>query len=133
MAKATKTKQLIFEIKNRVGALAELSSLLSAARVNIKAICAYSMGKKGYFMLVTSNNTKAKRMLAKLKIKASSEDVIAVEMSNRAGQLKKTTAKVSEAGIDIKYMYGTAGTGKTAICVFKTANDNKAIKVIRQK
>ena len=133
MAKVTKVKQLVFEIRNRVGALAEISAMLSAARVNIKAICAYSMGKKGYFMLVTSNNTKAKRALAKLKIKTSSEDVIAAEMSNQVGQLKKTTARISDAGIDIEYMYGTAGTGKAAICIFKTANDNKAIKVIRQK
>lgn len=132
MAKATKVKQLAFEIKNKVGALAEISSMLSAARVNMKAICAYSMGKKGYFMLVTSNNTKAKRALAKLKIKAASEDVIAVEMTNQVGQLKKAANNLSEAGIDIEYMYGTVGTGKNAVCILKTANDNKAIKVLKQ-
>ena len=128
MAKKKKIKQLCFEMKNKPGQLEQVSSALSNAKINIKAICAYGMGRKAYFMLVTTNNTKAKRVLARLKVKAREEDVTAVEMPNRVGQLKSTAAKIAGAGIDIQYMYGTVGTGGTAVCIFKTSNDAKALR-----
>jgi hypothetical protein len=88
------------------------------------------MGNKAYFMLATNNNAKARRALAKLKAKTKEDDVIAVEMPNRVGQLKKAASKIADAGINIQYMYGTVGTGKTSVCIFKTANDKKALKVL---
>ncbi len=130
MAKAKKLRQINFEMKNKVGALSGVTSALSDAKVNIKAICAYGMGNKAYFMLATNNNAKARRVLAKLKAKTKEDDVIAVEMPNRIGQLKKAASKIADAGINIQYMYGTVGTGKTSVCIFKTANDKKALKVL---
>ncbi len=130
MAKAEKLKQINFEMNNRVGLLSEVNSVLSSAKVNIKSICAYGLGKKAYFMLVTNNNTKAKRALSKMKIKSEEENVIAVEMPNRVGMLKKVAGKIADTGINIQYMYGTVGTGKTSVCIFKTDNDTKALKVI---
>jgi len=131
MAKASKVKQINFETKNKMGMLSEISTALSRAKVNIKAICAYGMGEKAYFMLVTNNNSKARRVLVKLKAKTVEDDVIAVEMPNRIGQLKKAADMIAGAGIDIQYMYGTAGVGKTSLCIFKTANDKKALKVFK--
>lgn len=131
MAKVKIVKQINFETKNNVGVLAIISSALSAARLNIKAICAYGMGKKAYFMLVTNNNAKARKVLSGLKAKTAVDDVIAVEMPSGVGQLKKTAAKISDAGIDIQYMYGTVGTGKTSVCIFKAANNRKALKVLK--
>ncbi|GBE05112.1 MAG TPA: ACT domain-containing protein [Nitrospirae bacterium] len=130
MAKAKKVKQINFETRNKVGLLSTVTTALSSARINIKAICAYGMDKKAYFMLVTSNNAKARKILAKLKAKTTEDDVIAVEMSSGAGQLKKAAVKISNAGIDIQYMYGTVGKGKTSVCIFKTDNDRKALKVL---
>lgn len=130
MAKAKKLRQINFEMKNKVGALSGVSSALSDAKVNIKAICAYGMENKAYFMLVTNNNAKARRVLAKLKAKTKEDDVIAVEMPNQVGQLKKAASKIADAGINIQYMYGTVGTGKTSVCIFKTANDKKALKAL---
>jgi hypothetical protein len=130
MAKAKKLRQINFEMKNKVGALSGVNSALSDAKVNIKAICAYGMGNKAYFMLATNNNAKARRVLAKLKAKTKEDDVIAVEMPNRVGQLKKAASKIADAGINIQYMYGTVGTGKTSVCIFKTANDKKALKAL---
>jgi hypothetical protein len=131
MAKAKKLKQLTFAMKNKVGQLDAVTTVLKDARVNIKAICAYGMGKKAYFMVVTNNNNRAKRALSKLRLKAKEENIIAVEMPNRIGQLKNAATKIAQSGIDINYMYGTVGTGKTSVCVFSTANDTKALKALK--
>jgi hypothetical protein len=45
--------------------------------------------------------------------------------------LQKVAKKIADAGVDIEYMYATTGGGK-ATCVFKTADDQKAIKIIRK-
>ncbi len=131
MAKAKKVKQLSFIMPNRVGLLSELSMAIAKAKVNINAICAYEMEYKAYFMMITDSNAKAKKALAPLGAWVQEEDVIAVEIPNKVGELQKVGKKIANAGIDIRYMYGTAGTGKSSICVFKTEDDKKAIRVIK--
>ena len=132
MAKATKAKQLTFDKENEVGLLAEMSGSLSAADVNITGLCAYQMNERAYFMIMTDNNAKAKRALKKIDIQAEYEPVIAVEMPNKAGEIKKVAAKLADAGIDIEYTYGTAGSKRSTFCVIKTNKDAKAIKVINK-
>jgi hypothetical protein len=132
MAKAKKSKQLSFIMPNRVGLLSEISTAIGGAKVNITAICAYGMENKAYFMLLTESNAKAKKVLSPFWVKIEEEDVITIELPNKEGELQKVAKKIADAGIDINYMYGTAGAGKSSICVFKTADDTKAIKVINK-
>jgi len=132
MAKAMKSKQLTFDKENEVGLLAEISAALAAAQVNITGLCAYQMNDRAYFMMMTDNNGKAKRALKKIDTKAKDEPVIVVEMPNRVGEMEKVSAMLSEAGIDIQYVYGTAGSKRSTFCVFKTDKDAKAIRVINK-
>lgn len=131
MAKAKKVKQLSFIMPNRVGLLSELSMAIAKEKVNINAICAYEMEDKAYFMMITDSNAKAKKALSPLGAWVQEEDVIAVELPNKVGELQKVAKKIADSGIDIRYMYGTAGTGKSSICVFKTEDDKKATRVIK--
>ena len=133
MAEAKKLKQLSFSLTNKVGLLAQVASVLSEAKVNIEAICAYEMDDKGYFMVVTDNNTKAKKVLLKIGANVEVEDVLIVGVPNKVGQLQKLAKKISDAGVDIYYAYGSPGAGKTTCLVFKTANDGKALRAINAK
>ena len=132
MAKAKKVKQLSFVMPNKVGLLSEITDVVASAKVNITAICAYGMGKKAYFMLLTENNAKAKKALGSFKARVEEEDVVTVELPNKTGEIQKIAKKIADAGIDVIYIYGTAGTGKLSIGVLKTDNDNKAIKAINK-
>ena len=132
MAKATKTKQLTFDKENRVGLLAEVSSALAAAGVNITGLCAYQMNDRAYFMLMTDDNAKAKRALKKIDARAKEEAGVLVEMPNKVGELEKVATKLAEAGVDIEYTYGTAASKRSTFCVFKTDKDAKAIRVINK-
>ncbi|MEW6215176.1 MAG: ACT domain-containing protein [Nitrospirota bacterium] len=132
MAKAKKSKQLSFAMPNRVGLLSEVSTAIAGAKVNINAVHAYEIEDKAYFMLITDSNAKAKKALSPLGVEIKEEDVVTVEMPNKVGELQKVAKKIADAGIDINYMYGTTGAGKSSTCVFKTADDKKAIKVINK-
>jgi len=129
MAKANKVKHLIFSLPSKIGLLSEVSSFITAAKINIEGICAYEMGEQGFFMLITDNNTKAKKIFSAMGADITSEEIITVEMPNKLGELQKVAKKISDAGIDITYIYGSPAKGKMMI-VLKTANDKKALKVL---
>ncbi len=132
MTRSRKVKEISFTMPNKVGLLSEVTTAVAGAKVNITAICAYAMENSAYFMLTVDSNARAKKALAPLSAAIEERDVVEVEMPNKPGELRKVAARIAGAGIDIKYMYGTAGKGKTATCVFKTADDQKTIKVIKK-
>ena len=81
---------------------------LANKKINISAICAYGMQGEATFMLVADSNAKAKKVLAPLGMTdLKEEDVISVEMPNKAGELQKVAGRLGDAGINIFYMYGT--------------------------
>lgn len=132
MSKARKVKEISFSMANRVGLLLEVTTAIAGAKVNIMAIGAYVRENAAYFMMTTDAHAKAKKALAPLGVGIEEKDVVEVELPNRPGELQKVAKRIADAGIDIEYMYATAGAGKTATCVFKTADDKKAIKVVNQ-
>jgi len=131
MAKARKIKQLTFSLPNRIGLLSELTSFLTAASINIEAIGAYGVGDEGRFMLVTDNNAKARKVIAHMGAEVKTEEVLAVELQNKVGQLQKVAKKISDAGLDISYIYGSPVKGRMTL-ILKTADDKKAMKVLNK-
>ena len=132
MAKAKKVKQLNFTMPNKVGLLSEVTSAMAGAKVNINTITAYEMENRAHFMLTTDGNARAKRALAKLGVEATEDEVIAVEMPNKVGELQKVAKKIADAGININYLHGTTGAGKAPVCLFKTSDNTKTARMINR-
>ena len=132
MAKARKVKEISFTMSNKVGLLSEVTAAITGAKVNITAICAYAMENSATFMLTTDSNAKAKKALIAIGITIEEQDVVAAEVPDKPGELQKVAKRIADAGIDIEYMYATAGKGKTATCVFKTTDDSKTVKAINK-
>jgi hypothetical protein len=131
MAKAVRQKQLTFILPNRVGLLSEVTTFLANGKINIEALCAYGMGQEGVFMIVTDNNAKAKKILTQMGAEVLQEEIIAVELPNKPGQLQKVAKKVSEADVDINYVYVSPSGSKMTV-IFKTADDNKILKALKK-
>ena len=129
MAKAMKMKQLSFSLPNKIGLLSELTSFITAAKINIHAICAYGMGEEGYFMIITDDNAKAKKVISHMGAEVKTEEVVAVEVPNKMGQLQQVAKKISDAGIDISYVYGSPVKSRLTV-ILKTADDKKALKAL---
>jgi hypothetical protein len=132
MAKAVKARLLSFSMKDKPGLLSEITTRLADAKVNITAICAYAWDDTAYFDMTTASNAAAKKALTGLKVEIEEEDVIAVEMPNKAGELQKVAHAIADAGINIEYMYGTTATGKTSTCLFSTSDNRKALRLINK-
>jgi len=132
MAKAKKLKQISFTMTNGPGLLSEVAAAIAGAKVNINSIFAYESENIAYFKLTMDSPAKAKKALAKLGIESKEDDVVAVEMPNKVGELQKVGKKIADAGININYIYGTTGTGRYSICILKTSDNRNAIIVINK-
>lgn len=131
MAKVRKVTEIRLSMPNRVGLLSEITTAVAKAKVNVNAICAYALENIAFFNLITGSNAKAKKALAPLGFAIEEKDVIQVELPNKPGELQKVAKKIADAGIDIDFMYATTA-GSKSTCILKTADDQKAIKVIRK-
>ncbi|MEK6744335.1 MAG: hypothetical protein AABZ15_12025 [Nitrospirota bacterium] len=118
-----------------MGLTAKVAAAVAAENVNILAGTGYSasgLRRKATFTLIVDNLEKAERALERIGADEIQDSmVLFVETENRVGALEKMARAIANAGINIYYFYSTTSSGKTATCVFKTADDQKAIRVLR--
>lgn len=115
---------------NEPGIMGRVLGTLANAGVNLMALSAYSEKKKGFFLLVTSENKKAEKSLRAIGYKVKTNKVVIVKIDDRIGAGAEIGALLGNAAIDIEYCYGTsAGTGK-ALLVLKTNNNKKAVETL---
>ena len=133
MAKASKAKQIVVTVPNRVGALARISNIISGVEANISAISARGDKRRAYFHILVDRHIRVRNALLREELPAEEEGAILLEMPNKPGRMQKVAEKIAEAGIDIQYTYGSAGSGRTSFCVLKTNDDKKALKIIKGK
>ena len=128
--KSVKGKEIVFTTENKVGMLEEISKLIKDEGVDIKGVSAWGEGDKAFFRLLTSDNSKTKGVLQRLG-NIEEKDVVIVDMPDEIGQLQMLSSKLKDVGIDLNYIYGTTSEpGKTAIIVFSSNDNDKALEVI---
>lgn len=115
---------------NEPGILGRVMGTLANARVNLKALCAYSEKDRGIFLLLTSDYEKAENSLKALGYEVKSNQVVTVQIDDRIGAGAEIGALLANAVIDVEYCYGsTAGVGK-ALLVFKTSDNKRAVETL---
>ncbi|MBL7069285.1 MAG: hypothetical protein ISS34_05460 [Candidatus Omnitrophica bacterium] len=130
MGKSRIAKQIVAETENKVGMLADVTDAVAGSGANIQTICAYAMGDKAVFYLITDNNQKALSGLKSKGYGVKEEDVVVVDLVNEVGSASSLAKKLKDAGIDLSYIYGSAGEAKESLIVFKSDNNAKAVTVI---
>lgn len=131
---ARTAKEITATFVDRIGLTAKVAAALAAENVNILAGTGYSASgvrRKATFTLIVDDLVKAEKALDKIGADDVQDlSVILVETENKVGALERISGIIADAGIMIYYFYSTTSSGKTATCVFKTADDKKAIKVL---
>lgn len=121
---------------DQMGLTAKVAAAVAGENVNILAATGYSasgLRQKAIFTLVVDDYAKAELALERIGAHEIHEStVILVETPNKVGALERIAKMLSNAGINIYYFYASTSSGATATSVIKTADDKKAIKVLRQ-
>ncbi|MBL8012838.1 MAG: ACT domain-containing protein, partial [Candidatus Omnitrophica bacterium] len=97
MINAILDSQLMIRVDNKVGTLAEVSSVISASQINLLAISASAVDNVGHLYFVTENNAEAKRLLKQKKYDVREEKVVLVTLDNKPGALQGVTTKIAQA------------------------------------
>ena len=107
--------ELSLRLANSPGALARVSRLLSDERVNILAIALESGGQ---LRLVVDNHIHAAAVLREHHYQVTEHDVIVASIPNSPGALAPTLKLVSDANVNVEYVYGGGvDAGPTAMIV----------------
>jgi hypothetical protein len=100
--------ELSLRLANSPGALAGVCRLLSDERVNILAI---SLETGGQLRMVVDNHVHAGAVLRDYHHLVTERDVIVTAIPNAPGALAPTLKLVSDAGVNVDYVYGGGSDG----------------------
>ncbi len=98
-------KQLSIFLENRSGRINEITSLLGAENINIRALTLADSSDFGVMRLIVDDLDKAITCLENNNISIGLTSVIAVEVPDRPGGLAEVMNKIENSGLNVKYMY----------------------------
>jgi len=97
--------QISVFLENRAGQLAEITSLLARAHVDIRAISIAESTDYGLARMIVDDSYKASAILLEHGDILSMTPVWAVEVPDRPSGLADLLAVLAEAHVDVEYMY----------------------------
>jgi hypothetical protein len=96
---------LVIDIENTPGALAQVAAAISDAGVNIAAATCIGPGERAEHILVPHAEA-AKRALAISHLAVTRErEVVVVDVEDRPGILADLTRRIARAGVDLDLVY----------------------------
>ena len=124
-------KQLSIFIENKVGRLQAIMDTLSENDINIRALSIAETTEFGILRIITPDVEKAKKVLRDVDVISKITDVIAVYIDDKAGGLAKMLKSITEAEVNVEYMYAFLGrTEGKALMVLKADDEAKAEKAL---
>lgn len=133
MTHVTLEKELFLETSNQPGVASQLTTLFAEqANCNIKAMWGGSFGNQGRFAFIPDNLSKAKDVLSTSEFKNFREgEVVVAFVPDQCGSANQITSKLSQANINIEWLFTTIFDGKPAVVL--CSDDNKqAVQLIQQ-
>ena len=97
---------LVIDVENTPGALAQVAAAISDAGVNIAAATCIGPGDRAELHILVPHAGAAKHALAISHLAVSRErEVVVVEVVDHTGVLADLTRKVANAGVDLDLVY----------------------------
>ena len=103
-----RVEQISVFLENKAGRLAEVTSILAEANINIRALSLADTSDFGVLRLIVNDNQKASDTLKNRGFTIGKTDVVAVEVEDRPGGLHKILEVLNSSQINVEYMYAFA-------------------------
>ena len=128
-----KVEQISIFLENKSGRLAEVTGILAAAGVNIRALSLADTAEFGILRLIVDRNDQAKQALKDGGFTVGKTEVVALEVPDRPGGLAQILRALDVAGINVEYMYAfVQRSGDNAILIVRFEEPDKAIQALMQ-
>ena len=126
-------KQISVFLENVSGRLAEVTKILAAGQINLRAMTIADTADFGILRIIAANPDKAVEILSQAGFMAKQTDVIAVEVEDRPGGLAHVMDVFSKNKVNIEYMYASLERSKDkAIIILKVENVRKAVLIVEE-
>ena len=128
-----KLKQISVPIENSNDRTYELTKALGEKGINLRAINLVDTGDYGELRILVSNVPAARHILMQKEIPAHIDDVIAVEVDDRPGQISKLLENILQADLKLKYAYTCTGVNSGKAILVCCLNDiDEAIRTLKE-
>ncbi|MBT9172595.1 MAG: hypothetical protein DDT21_00981 [Syntrophomonadaceae bacterium] len=127
-------KQISIFLENKAGRLAEVTSILGRENINIRALSIADTTDFGILRLIVNRPEEAGRVLRKEGFMVSETEVLAVEVPDRPGGLAGVLSILSEAGVNIEYLYAfIEKSSADALVIFRVENSSLAAEALQKR
>ncbi len=123
-------KQISIFLENKEGRLAELTSILAEAGININALTIADTSDFGILRIIVDDVKKTEKLLKEYGFSVSVTDVVAIDIDNVPGGIARPLSMLHNNGISVEYIYAfLAKKDDTAHVIFKV-NDVEAAVIM---
>ncbi|MBE6683096.1 MAG: ACT domain-containing protein [Ruminococcaceae bacterium] len=124
-------KQLSVFVENKDGRLAEITTIIANAGIDIRALSIADTTDFGILRLVVDKPYDAEKVLKDAGLTVSLTDVIAVGIPDRPGGFAETITAVADKEVGVEYMYAfISREHDRAYLIMRVADNEKAISAL---
>lgn len=126
-------RQLSVLVENKPGSLMEVTSRLTEAHVNIRAVANFDAPDFGILRLVVDKPQEAKEYLTTRGYVVSVHEVMGVELEDKKGNLNQMLSILAKGKLNINYIYSfVIRDGRAPVMVFQTDDYEKATQILKK-
>jgi hypothetical protein len=127
-------RQLSIFMANKPGALASVSSLLAGEDINLLAVTVSDTIDHAVVRVVVSNPSRARDMFEEAGVLVIETDILAVNVTNKIGELARITQTLASVKVNVEYLYGSAPAGgRSALFCLRVDDVKKAQRSLAAK
>ncbi|MEF9916421.1 MAG: amino acid-binding protein [Lachnospiraceae bacterium] len=126
-------KQLSVFVENETGSLMKVTSALTKAHVNIRAVASFDTPEFGILRMVVDQPQIAKDYLTSQGFVVRIHEVMGVELIDKKGNLNDMLSILAKGNININYIYSfVIRKNEAPVMVFSTDDFQKAAEILCQ-
>lgn len=125
-------RQISVFVENQPGSMMNVTSVLTDAGVNIRAIATFDTPEFGIMRLIVDDPVRAKESLTEKGFVTRIGEVIGAELEDEKGNLNRMLKILADGQINVNYIYSfVIREGKAPVMVFHTDDFDQAEKVLQ--
>ena len=125
-------KQISIFIENKMGRMAEITKIIGDAGIDIRALSMADTSDFGILRLIVNKPDLAVEKLKAAGLTVSLTDVIAVGIDDKPGAFAEVVSAMSDAGINIEYMYAFISREHSrAYVILRVEAAEKSLQILR--
>ena len=126
-------KQISVFLENKPGALYAMTGVLAQHKVDMRAFSLAETSDFGIARMIVSDIYAATTILREAGYVHSISEVLAVSVPDVPGGLNKILHVLTDAGVNVEYMYALSNKDNEASIICKISNGDKAAELLKSK